>query len=126
MTFVARRSCRALRRSARMMISAIATPVLRVYTKDKSAFYLIVPLNSCLSAARTHPRAHRAAIVGPRGEGPTSSGFTPDPGGAITSYAPTEEHLRRNARLGRSRSPDLLLGLQVQPWDRNQRRQMAG
>src|SRR5258708_7812129 len=29
MTFVARRSCRALRRSARMMISAIATPVLR-------------------------------------------------------------------------------------------------
>jgi hypothetical protein len=37
MTFVARRSCRALRRSARMMISAIATPVLRVaYTKDKS------------------------------------------------------------------------------------------
>jgi acyl dehydratase len=33
------------------MISAIATPVLRVaYTKDKWAFYLIIPLNRCLSA----------------------------------------------------------------------------
>jgi hypothetical protein len=48
-----------------VMISAIATPILRVaYTKDKSAFYLIVPLNSCLSAARTHPWAHRAALGG--------------------------------------------------------------
>src|ERR1700726_3255762 len=102
MTFVAPRSCRALRRSGRMMISAIATPVLRVaYTKDKSAFYFIVPLNSSLSAARTHPRAHRAAIVGPRGEGPTSSGFTPRPGGAIMSYAPKEDHLRRDARTPR-------------------------
>src|ERR1700730_5200923 len=34
-----------------MIIAAIATPVLRVaYTKDKWAFYLIIPLNRCLSA----------------------------------------------------------------------------
>jgi len=45
-----------------MMISAIATPVLRVaYTKDKSAFYLIVPLNSCLE--RIHGRTARHWVV---------------------------------------------------------------
>jgi hypothetical protein len=34
-------------------------------------------------------------------------------------------HLRRNARLWRSRPPDLLLRFPVQPLDRDQRRPMA-
>jgi hypothetical protein len=33
------------------------------------------------------------------------------------SHPPEEDHSRRNARRWRSRSPDLLLGLQVQPLD---------
>jgi hypothetical protein len=48
---------------------------------------------------------------------------------AIISYActrpPTENHPWRNARLWRARSADVLLGLQVQSFDRDQRRPMA-
>ncbi len=35
------------------------------------------------------------------------------------------EYFRRDARSSRARSPDLLLGLQVQSFDRDQRRSMA-
>jgi hypothetical protein len=38
---------------------------------------------------------------------------------------PAENHPRGNASVGRSWSPDLLLRLQVQPFDDNQRGQMA-
>jgi hypothetical protein len=38
---------------------------------------------------------------------------------------PAENYLRRNALLRRVRSPDLLLRLSLQPFDRDQRRSMA-
>src|SRR2546430_16459225 len=38
---------------------------------------------------------------------------------------PAENHARGNAIVGRSRSPDLLFGLSLQPFDGDQRRSMA-
>jgi hypothetical protein len=38
------------------------------------------------------------------------------------NYPPGKDHLRRGARRWRSGSPDLFLGLSVQPWDHHQRR----
>src|ERR1700738_3126162 len=60
---------------------------------------------------------------------PSCSGFTIDQIGAIMRHArphpPEEDHLWRDARRWRSRSPHLLLGLQMQPLDGDHRRQMA-
>jgi hypothetical protein len=44
----------------------------------------------------------------------------------VRPHPPAEIHARRNARLWRSWSPDLLFRLQVQPLDSDQRRPMAG
>ena len=46
--------------------------------------------------------------------------------GHARSHTPHEDHLWRNARLGDSRSPDLLRRLQVQPFDPDERRSLAG
>ena len=79
----------------------------------------------------THERIHGrpARRVCPRGEGPTSSGFTRSPVGAIMGHArshpPAEDYPWRDARLWRSRSPGLLLGLQMQPLHDSQRRWLA-
>jgi hypothetical protein len=52
----------------------------------------------------------------------------PNPAGRclfLIDEALAENHLSRDAREWRARSPDLLLGLQVQSFDRDQRRSMA-
>src|ERR1700693_2680616 len=46
--------------------------------------------------------------------------------GHARNRSPTENHLRRDAGIRHSRSPDLLRRLQVQPFDPDERRSLAG
>jgi hypothetical protein len=63
------------------------------------------------------------------GSEPSHGGFPPIAIGGIMgrvgSQPPAENHLRRDARLWRARSPDLLLGLQMHPLDSERRRPMG-
>ena len=68
-------------------------------------------------------------VVGPRGEGPISSGFLPVLVGAIMGHDEArkpENNVRGDARRRRARPADLLLRFPVQPLDRDQRRPVAG
>ena len=66
-------------------------------------------------------QGRKVPIIRLSGEGPMSTGFTLGPARAIIRHAqarlPAENYLRGNVRLRRSRPPDLLRRLQVQPRD---------
>ena len=91
-----------------------------------------------LSQAGCPPNAHHRSnastaaprvVVGPRGEGPISSGFLPVLVGAIMGHDEArkpENNVRGDARRRRARPADLLLRFPVQPLDRDQRRPVAG
>ena len=78
---------------------------------------------------RSHGEAGVIPIVFAVAIDPVRSGLVcslANPGGNVTGLSLQATHLRRDARLWRSRSPDLLLRFPLLPLDRDQRRPLAG